>query len=339
MDNERLPPCVGSASFRRNKIKGCIFGHALGDAIGAPLEFRSKKGIADNHVTRDNFDFPLPSHLKFNHKLDSENDWTDDTDHLILVMLSLMENNNQINKIDIAKKIHHWKSHGFEELGDIIGRGCGGTIGNLCEHPKFLIDPTFAASTHKSCSNGALMRTSILSLTNKPYNETMKDVIRLCSVTHTERRVIVSCLVINTILFNVLNETDFNYLRFKKILKTQKEKDDFDKYTLFTKLDELELDGKDKNGYVHNTIGYCFKMMGCAIYAYQHLDKGYRDVLLDIIMMGGDVDTNACVAGAILGCHYGLTHLPHVWLNKLKELPFLETKSNEFVDFLEKNRG
>ncbi len=36
---------VGSASRRRDQIAGCLVGLAVGDALGAPLEFLSRREV------------------------------------------------------------------------------------------------------------------------------------------------------------------------------------------------------------------------------------------------------------------------------------------------------
>lgn len=44
---------------------------------------------------------------------------------------------------------------------------------------------------------------------------------------------------------------------------------DFERYSDFNELARCELDGKDKNGYFYNQIGYCLKTMSAAVYAYK----------------------------------------------------------------------
>lgn len=88
-----------------DKLKGCLFGHALGNAIGNPLKFTSKKSIARNLIEKDTFDFPLPNKYRFNHKKDSENHWTDGTDFFIISLKSLIKYKGKVKTKDIAKQL------------------------------------------------------------------------------------------------------------------------------------------------------------------------------------------------------------------------------------------
>ena len=42
---------------------------------------------------------------------------------MLLILLSIVENNGQVDKIDFAKRMLNWKKSGFAELGDVGKRG------------------------------------------------------------------------------------------------------------------------------------------------------------------------------------------------------------------------
>ena len=64
-------------------------------------------------------------------------------------------------------------------------------------------------------------------------------------------------------------------------------------------LDEINL---------NEQIGYVFKCMACGLYAFRNRNRPYKEVILDIILKGGDADTNASVAGSILGAYQGYSN-------------------------------
>src|SRR6202012_1654664 len=140
-----------------DKIKGMIFGHALGDAVGLITEFKFK-------CDRIDITFPYKEQIRRFPICD----WTDDTDHLVLVIMSLIENDMNLNECDIAKKIYNWSKDGFPELGDTVGEGLGGSINMVINHDTFLTDPVQASrmiwhnSGKKLAANGSMMRTSII---------------------------------------------------------------------------------------------------------------------------------------------------------------------------------
>ena len=49
------------------------------------------------------------------------------------------------------------------------------------------------------------------------------------------------------------------------------------------------------------------------------------------MLEAGDADTNAVVAGALLGCKLGYEKLPKEWLNDLLEKEWLEFRVNKLL--------
>jgi ADP-ribosylglycohydrolase len=45
--------------------------------------------------------------------------------------------------------------------------------------------------------------------------------------------------------------------------------------------------------------------------------QSYEDGILQIIHEGGDADTNAAVAGALLGARFGYNNIPQQWVKEL----------------------
>ncbi len=310
-----------------NNKKGCIYGFILGDAVGAPIEFLSKKGLKQHNITFDNIDFPMVN--KPTHKLNSNDRFTDDTEHLLFTLNSLKEN-NKVDQIDIAKKLVYWKHHGIIELGDHCGRGCGGTIGLLCSNDNFIINPEQCAKDLDSGSNGALMRSPSIPLFSKTFDDMISDTITLCKTTHTNSRCVVSCLILNTLIWNCLHNTTYDIDMFKHLLEDEY-LSDYNRYTQFTNLSECELDGSDKNGYFYNQIGYCFKTLSCAIYAYKNRDKPFKDVLKDIYMQGGDTDTNGAIAGSIIGAYIGYDKLDYGWISKINGIEYVNREVDKYL--------
>lgn len=195
-----------------DKLIGMIYGHALGDAVGLQSEFKvanAETGIKFPY-DRPIRDYPLC-------------DWTDDTDHLILVMQSLIANKMKFNARDFAKRLKDWSCSGFPELGDTTGLGLGGTTNMVIIHPKFLEDPMKAATEvwtnagRRIAPNGSLMRTSIIgtiSLTDNPCmgcdNCIRSMAEALCKVTHADPRCIAACVFQSLAINKLVNDPSPN---------------------------------------------------------------------------------------------------------------------------------
>jgi len=86
-------------------------------------------------------------------------------------------------------------------------------------------------------------------------------------------------------------------------------------------LEDLSLGGTGEPG---SNIGYVYKALGCAAWAIKQ--PSFREAITKIVQQGGDSDTNAAIAGSLLGCHLGYTGIPPEWIAGLKHREWLEKK-------------
>ena len=112
----------------RHSIIGTILGQAVGDAVGLSTEFLDKETIflyyGISHINYNHYYFD--SHrMKWMDKNYICNDWTDDTDQMILILDSLIKNNGNVDILDFAKRCKFWITCGFVECGDLIPCGFG----------------------------------------------------------------------------------------------------------------------------------------------------------------------------------------------------------------------
>lgn len=78
------------------------------------------------------------------------------------------------------------------------------------------------------------------------------------------------------------------------------------------------------------TIGYTFKALGSGFYG---LRKGedFRKAIIELIMEGGDADSNGAVCGAMLGCKVGFSNLP-VDLLQFVNRQWLDNHVDKFLE-------
>ena len=65
-----------------------------------------------------------------------------------------------------------------------------------------------------------------------------------------------------------------------------------------------------------NSVGYTLRCLAAGLWAYWHA-KTFADGLLAIVRAGGDADTNAAVACAILGAKFGYGTIPTEYVDGL----------------------
>jgi ADP-ribosylglycohydrolase len=314
-----------------DRVKGCIFGCALGDALGLPAEGSEKAILAERY----------PYGLTLPHRVGTRgfplNDWTDDTDQTALIMRTLVAvaTKGAAPSIDaacdFARRLKQWYAEGFPELGDTFGMGCGGLTWRVLKQDGFETDPFGAAARviGLKAGNGALMRTSPCAFTTDPAGWAAY----FCATTHDDPLAVATC-VAQSLLVRGLSGVPPGERLTGELLRDALEpalaplpaaqRREIMEWASRSSLDALELDSRDAR---------CFtlKTFACAVWAFRHLyaapvrdEALFRRLLTQLVMEGGDADTNAAVAGACLGACLGYGNLPVSWLEALPHREWLE---------------
>jgi ADP-ribosyl-[dinitrogen reductase] hydrolase len=85
--------------------------------------------------------------------------------------------------------------------------------------------------------------------------------------------------------------------------------------------------------YTSEPSGFCLHTTRLALTALAKA-KSFRDGITNVVRTGGDTDTNAAVAGALLGAKFGIDNIPREWISKID--PALH---NRIVEFGERFKG
>ncbi|KAH6610007.1 adp-ribosylglycohydrolase [Trichoderma cornu-damae] len=352
-----------------DRIVGCLFGSALGDAIGLYTEFLSGDTARLAYLSQKFILCPpseaTPFRRDAHRNPNVPGEWTDDTDHAMCILLSyLHKDGKEMDPQDFARRLHIWVRMGLRAL-DTLPLGLGRTVGAIVRSKTFLEDPEGTARKHwrntncKIAPNGSVMRTHPLGLMciHKTLDETFQIATDYSVVTHVDPRCIISC-VIGTALIRGLVRQEiykeehiedivgkgiawYSTYRLRQIDKDDGRKDEpeldlkeLNKHVKANDLTELELDDMHKIGYTYKTFGSGIYLLRVAMRRLAVAESNIPDrraifepLITDLIMRGGDADTNACFAGALLGAYLGYKVLPPHWRDGLKHGEWLMKKS------------
>ncbi|NMA74179.1 MAG: ADP-ribosylglycohydrolase family protein [Bacteroidales bacterium] len=306
-----------------DKIKGLIFGQAIGDALGLASEFMTKEEV--NHFYPNgihSYDAIIQDRHR---KRWRKGVWTDDTDQMLCILDSIIEH-QAINLTDIAKRFVLWK----ETNGMGIGRHTLNilSISDYAENPFKASKLVWNISRKQSAANGGIMRTAVLGCWNfSDWEQVKSNTEEVCKLTHYDPRCIASCVIITYIVHRCL--TNQPVLK-SHLLNIAKEYDlrisTYIEMAYQSNIDKLLLDEQDKTGYT-------LKTMSAALWAYIHSSDFYSG-LRSIIEQGGDADTNGAVAGALLGVKFGANLIPNDLIDNLIEKSTLRNKINSFISIV-----
>ncbi|RIB12549.1 ADP-ribosylglycohydrolase-domain-containing protein [Gigaspora rosea] len=197
-----------------DKLKGCIFGAALGDAVGLATEFMSKEKAKKLYGIGP-ISFGSDKGYKFYVDRQREKwftgEWTDDTDQQLLIIDSLICSNGIFNTKDFANRLSKWNDDGYPELDNKPPNGIGKTVGSVLRHSKFKKQPHRAAwdiwvqFNCNMAANGALMRTAILGF---PFfwdeKQVIKQTLQATKATHADPRCCVSSVIVTILISRLI---------------------------------------------------------------------------------------------------------------------------------------
>eukprot|EP00929_Paragymnodinium_shiwhaense_P008172 TRINITY_DN112116_c0_g1_i1.p1 TRINITY_DN112116_c0_g1~~TRINITY_DN112116_c0_g1_i1.p1 ORF type:complete len:435 (+),score=48.64 TRINITY_DN112116_c0_g1_i1:81-1307(+) len=332
-----------------DKVRGLVFGAALGDAAGLATEFLSKveatgfygQGCPDFAPGR-------PVYPDEHRIMWCPGDWTDDTDQQVLVVQSLLDTAGKADPRDFAAKLVAWRKSGFPDLGDESSAGLGRTTKAVLNDADFLADPMRVAEAHSASipANGAVMRTAV---TGVPFfwddAVVLENTTAFCRTTHADPRCLASCIAVSLCISRILQGTAMSQCQERDVgdvegiidaaldrasdaLQGQPQWiEEMKRFASAGCLAELHLDEA-------SSIGYTYKAMGSGLWALRNHKQGFRQTINMLISEAGDADTNATVAGALLGCQLGYRQLPQDWIAGMPYSSWLEAHVQKLLFML-----
>lgn len=301
-----------------DKILGCLYGQAIGDALGLGSEFMSKEQVISNYPAGlSHYEQIIQDAHRRRWKKGA---WTDDTDMMLCIMSALDEGVFNIAKV--AQNFKDWFNG--EPMG--IGRHTFNVLSfsDYTENPEASAKLWWDLSRHKSAANGALMRTSVVGLA--PDNVEIQAE-HICKLTHYDPRCIGSCVIVSSIIHNLVwNLHEMTYDEIKSIAQ-----DYDDRITEWIDLAYQNNDISVLDLDEHFSIGYTLKALAAALWCYWHA-KSFEDGLLAVVNEGGDADTNGAIACAILGAKFGYNSIPQYYIKSLNNEDLYREKLHNFIN-------
>ncbi|MDH0658209.1 ADP-ribosylglycohydrolase family protein [Empedobacter sp. GD03865] len=293
---------------RRNFSKNILIGSAVGDALGVPVEFKSRQYLQQNPVT------DMTGYGTYNMPPGT---FSDDSSMMFCLAESLC---NGYNVNDIAEKFQMWMHEGYWTAdGEVFDVGI--STRKAINRLRVVKNPTEAGSTAESDNgNGSLMRILPLAIFTKDLSidERCEIVKEVSSITHAHNRSVLACIYYIEFALNVLDSENLEeaYLNTNFWLKLFLEeneiyKNEFQYFEriLSGKLIDLKEDEIKSTGYVMDSLE-------ASIWCLLHTSS-YKDCVLKAVNLGHDTDTIACIAGGIAGIYYDAETIPTNWIEQL----------------------
>ncbi|KAG8678514.1 hypothetical protein FRC09_019772 [Ceratobasidium sp. 395] len=104
--------------------------------------------------------------------------------------------------------------------------------------------------------------------------------------------------------------------------------EDLRRHVYAENLEDLRLDSKGGNGFTYASLGAGTWALRQALSASpDERNSLFERCITDVTMQGGDADTNATVAGSLLGAYLSNNLIPSEWIMHLKSVDWLIQKA------------
>jgi len=294
-------------SNKADRLKGCLIGGAIGDAFGSYYEGRKP---------------PMDIELNIMGGI------TDDTQLTLATCEAIIES-KKVNPESIARKFLEWYN-----MGRLSGLGAS-TLQALRDLQMGAHWALSGRSGENAAGNGAAMRIAPLAFFVDLSMERMliRDV---CNITHKNDEAYVGCLAILHALDRVVNnqwhEGQSLLSLVTPVLPDTRVRDNL------LRLQENAGLSIREAAEVIGCSGYVAESIPFSVFAAQKIrEQGFKEILLEIVSCGGDTDTNASLAGQIMGAVIGYAGIPddvEAVFRTMKECQFVIEISNKISNQL-----
>ncbi len=302
-------------------VKGAIFGLAVADALGVPVEFESREKLREN---------PVDKMLGFGSHDVPKGTWSDDTSMTLCTLNSIV----QKGKIDLEDNIlefSKWAEDGYMtphgEMFD-IGRT---TLTSLRNYWNCKNVYNCGGKSEYDNGNGSLMRTIPVSLFNHLKNlsqkESIQNIHEVSALTHAHERSLIACGIYDFIVQELIKGSEKSSVKIA-LKKAEKYYADYEEIKHYKKLFDEKF--MDTDICLIKSSGYVVDTLEAAIWCLLNTDC-YKDCVLKAVNLGEDTDTVAAVAGGLAGILYGYDNIPKEWTDTLVKNDMISKLCDEFI--------
>jgi ADP-ribosyl-[dinitrogen reductase] hydrolase len=315
----------------KNHIKAALFGVAIGDALGVPVEFKSREYLKENPVT---------DMIGYGSHNQPTGTWSDDSSLTFCLAESLCKG---YNLGDLARRFVKWREYAYWTAhGRVfdIGIATSQAIHSLSKG----VAPTVAGGKDEdSNGNGSLMRILPLAfyIKNLPIERRFQAVKDVSSLTHAHIRSVVACFIYVEMALQLIKgkgaleayqstkEVANDFLNNQPIC-SQNELDKFHRilgfhanpnYQIMPIYEHYEAE-IESSGYVIHSLE---ASLWCLL-----TSNSYQETVLKAVNLGKDTDTTGAIAGGLAGLLYGFDAIPKEWVNKLAKKKEIEDLCERF---------
>lgn len=298
---------------RRDRVVGGLLGVHAGDALGATVEFspwaeirtRYPDGVRDI-VGGGPFDWP-PGHA------------TDDTDLTRAVLLAYLSPGPDVVRTCADNMVAWLRGDWPGRQTGVEPRDIGGATRTGLRRYLHSGDPRAAGAGPGAAGNGSLMRCLPTAFAVPERTRRIRESMEISAITHDDPRCTVSCAAYNEIAAALLTgaSPDAAVAVGERVAHDAGGPDVAAAIGHGRRLRPALLAATGPASLPDDAAGFVLDSLSLAVAAV--LDpRPLPEVLIDVVRVGNDTDTNAAIAGGLLGVRDGVAAIPARWRSRLQ---------------------
>jgi ADP-ribosylglycohydrolase len=326
---------LNSQSKEQEKIVGSLVGLAIGDALGASVEFRPRQYLVDHPVKdmQGGGTWGLQA-----------GQWTDDTSMALCLAASLITQHG-FNPYDQMVRYKWWYKKGFlSSTGQCFDIGSttrtsleefsrrqsvlkqhfrtekDEDIDNLSfDQVKSVSNFNVVCGLAGQAGNGPLMRLAPVPLF---YFRDPESAVRLAGesarLTHGDQKAVDACRYYAALIVAAINGRSKDELLSNQFY--EKNQQWFGRDKLHDEVLSVAHGSYKKSGGYDDGIrgkNYIVNTLQAALWAFWSDGNSFEQGALNAVNLGDDTDTTAAVYGQLAGAYYGISAIPRQWARQL----------------------
>ncbi|MCW3468019.1 ADP-ribosylglycohydrolase family protein [Chitinophaga nivalis] len=310
------------------QITGAFYGVAIGDALGVPVEFKTRDYLSS---------YPITDFTGYGSWNQPPGTFSDDSSLTFCTAESLLTG---YHLSDMAERFVQWYQHGYWGAHHVVF-DIGQTTRLSLQRVATGTSPLLSGGMEEfENGNGSLMRMMpvALYLAHEPdIHQRYRIVKEISGITHLHFRSVLACFIYVEYLRLLLTTPDPQtaYLQLQTtinhFLATQSFNPAEVKY--FDRLLLQSVATTDRSQI--NSSGYVIHTLESAIWCLL-TTTSYSECVLKAVNLGGDTDTTGAVAGALAGVCYGQSGIPATWIQQVARSKDIAALAHHFMTAINK---
>ena len=297
----------------KNRCRGTLIGLAVGDALGAAVEFRSPGSFV-----------PVTSYRGGGPHGLAAGEWTDDTSMALALADSIATAGWDLND-QAGRYVQWWKTGKYSVNGRCfdIGITTRSALSHFVTRKNAL---TSGDRSDRASGNGSIMRLAPVPIRfGHLYADQLDELSRLAEEssipTHASDQCVSACRYLATVLAALIHGEDRDEVLSPDWKPLKQLNDIKPLHPLIQEIAQGSFRQKQPPGIKGS--GWVVKSLEASLWAF-HNAESFEDAVLKAVNLGDDADTTGAICGQLAGAFWGESNIPQSLRSGLARVDMLE---------------